>query len=88
MPALKIQASNVPNAAVIQATATAVQNESKDTPGTSDKAICTTMACPKSVARATAIQPITALSSTSTGRTIMPTRPVAAAATRRGPQDV
>ena len=29
VPALKIQASNVPNAAVIQATATAVQNESK-----------------------------------------------------------
>ena len=88
MPALKIQASRVPNAAVIQAAATAVQNESKDAPGTSANAICITIAWPKSVARATAIQPIAAASSTSTGRTIMPTTPVTAAATSSGPHDV
>ena len=39
MPALKIHASKVPKAAVIQAAATAVQKESNATPGTTDKAI-------------------------------------------------
>ena len=88
VPALVSQTSRVPKAAAIQAAATAVQNESKDAPGTMVRAICITTACPNSVARATAIQPIAAASSTSSGRTIMPTSPVTAAATSRGCHDV
>ena len=88
VPALMSQVSRVPNAAAIQAAATAVQNESNSTPGTNVSASCITSAWPNSVARATAIQPIAAATSTSTGRTIMPTTPVAAAATSSGVQDV
>ena len=88
MPALTSQARRVPNAAASQAAATAVQNESKVAPGTRARASCITIAWPNSVASATAIQPMAAATSTSTGRTIMPTRPVTAAATTTGRQEV
>ena len=78
----------VPNAAAIQAAATAVQNESKCTPGTKVSASCITTAWPNRVASATPIQPMVAASSTSSGRTTMPTSPVAAAATNKGAQEV
>ena len=88
VPALISQVSSVPNAAAIQAAATAVQNESNSTPGTKVSASHITSAWPNSVASATATQPIAAATSTSTGRTIMPTSPVAAAATNSGTHDV
>src|SRR4051794_9225726 len=58
VPALKSQTSRVENAAVSQAAATAVQNESNDAPGTMSMASCMTTACPNRVAAATAIHPI------------------------------
>ena len=82
------QVSSVPKAAAIQAAATAVQNESNATPGTKVSASHITRAWPNSVASATATHPIAAATSIRTGRTIMPTTPVAAAATNRGTHDV
>ena len=88
MPALRIHTRSVPNAAAIQAAATAVPKSSKLAPGTMARASCITSAWPKIVASATATQPIRALSRTRTGRTIMPTSPVTAAAATRGFHDV
>ena len=88
VPALISQVRTVPKAAAIQAAATAVQNESNPTPGTTVSASCITTAWPNRVASATAIHPMAAASSTRSGRTIMPTSPVAAAATTSGVQDV
>ena len=84
VPALMIHARIVPKAAAIQAAATAVQNESKLAPGTMSRARYITSAWPKTVARATATQPIKELRPTRTGRTIAPTTPVTAAAATRG----
>ena len=88
VPALISQVRSVPNAAAIQAAATAVQKESNCTPGTTDSASCITSAWPNRVASATATHPMAAASSTSSGRTIMPTSPVAAAATNSGAHEV
>ena len=71
-----------------QAAATAVPNESNDAPGTMSIAICITIAWPNRVAAATASQPMAAATSTSTGRTIMPTRPATAAAATNGNHEV
>lgn len=88
VPALRIHARIVPNAAAIQAAATAVQNDSKLAPGTRYNARYITSAWPKTVARATATQPIKELRPTRTGRTIAPTMPVTAAARSRGVHEV
>ena len=88
MPAVRIQTRSVPNAAVIHAARTAVQKLSKFAPGTTASAIVITRAWPKIVASPTAIHPIRALRLTRTGRTIMPTSPVTAAATTSGNHDV
>ena len=88
VPALRSHTSRVPNAAASQAAATAVQNESNAAPGTMVSAICMMIACPKSVPAATAIQPMLAATTTRTGRTIMPTSPVTAAAASNGHHEV
>ena len=88
VPALLSQASRVPKAAAIQAAANAVQKESNAAPGTRSRARYITIACPKRVARPTATHPNAEESCTSTGRTIMPTRPVIAEAATRGSHEV